>query len=330
MSPRLFLHGDSIVSPSFHSPRRLDGLSGSTGRLPAGSYSLRFASLSSLRGGKKDVPVRGPLLRSYNLAPRLHEDYGSHFRHPPQLWTIDSSWPLQNSSLVYLGVEIRSLPFLARPPPDESAISCDYSRSFCQPHLLQRPSGIVSWASRTIGISWTTSFRSPGSLSVESFFSGGLEWSSCVKEYLSLFQSQMSASYQTLRMWVAGPHWRIPRLGPLVSSSEDSLHQPERAFNSSVRPEGLRTPVCGPVGSSVLQQHHHSSVCPSPAEIHYGLVQCHIGCSQAPHMVIGSDWTLHQKVVDQLVHKWPAVIRLSATSLTARLPVYFYRPPIRG
>ena len=31
--------------------------------------------------------------------------------------TIDSSWPIQNSSLVYLGMEIRSLPFMARPPP---------------------------------------------------------------------------------------------------------------------------------------------------------------------------------------------------------------------
>ena len=73
------------------------------------------------------------------------------------------------------------------------------------------------------------------------FFSGGLEWPSCVKEYPSLFQSQKSASYQTLRMWVAGPHRRTPRLGPFVSSSEDSLHQPERASYSSVRPEGLRT-----------------------------------------------------------------------------------------
>ena len=117
MSPRLFLHGDSIVSPSFHLPRRLDSLSGSAGRLPAGSYSSRFALLSSLRGRRKDVPVQGPLLRSHNRAPSLHEDYGSHFRHPPQVWTIDSSWPIQNSSLVYLGMEIRSLPFMARPPP---------------------------------------------------------------------------------------------------------------------------------------------------------------------------------------------------------------------
>ena len=129
-------------------------------------------------------------------------------------------------------------------------------------------------------------------------------------KYLSRFQSQTSASYQTLRMWVGGPNRRTPRLGPLVSSSEDSLHQPERASSSSVRPEGLRTPVGGPVGSSVLRQHHHSSVCPSPAAVHHWLVQCHSGRSRTPLMVIGSDCTLHPEVVDQLVHKWPAVIRL--------------------
>ena len=217
---------------------------------------------------------------------------------------------------------------MARPPPDGSTISCYYSRIFCQPHLLQRPSGIVSWAtycslvfssltgcseggcsslaSRINGISWTTSFRSPGSL----FFSGGLEWPSCVKEYPSLLQSKKSASYQTLRMWVAGPHRRTPHLGLFVSSSEGSLHQPERASSSSVRPEGLRTPVGRPVGHSVLRQHHHGSVCSSPAAIHHGLVQCQSGRSQSPHMVIGPEWTLHQDIVDQLVHKWPAMIRL--------------------
>ena len=36
-----------------------------------------------------------------------------------------------------------------------------------------------------------------------------------------------------------------------------------------------------------------------------------------------SQWTVHQEVVDHLVHKWPAVIDLFATSITARLPVYF-------
>ena len=39
----------------------------------------------------------------------------TYFRYPPQVWTIDSSWTLQNSSLVYLVMEIRSLPCMARP-----------------------------------------------------------------------------------------------------------------------------------------------------------------------------------------------------------------------
>ena len=101
------------------------------------------------------------------------------------------------------------------------------------------------------------------------FFSDGREWPSCVKEYPSLLQSKKSASYQMLRMLVAGPHRRTPHLGPFVSSSEDSLHQPERASSSSVRPEGLRTPVGRPVGSSVLR-HHLSNVCPSPASFIMG------------------------------------------------------------
>ena len=62
------------------------------------------------------------------------------------------------------------------------------------------------------------------------YFPGGLEWPSYVKEYPSLLQSRRSASYQTLRMWIAGPHRRPPHLGPFVSSSKDSLHQPEKSF----------------------------------------------------------------------------------------------------
>ena len=145
-------HGDSAVSPSFHPSGRLDGLPGPAGRLPAGSGSSRFASLSSLRGRREVVPIQGPLLRSYNRAPSLHEDYGSRFRHPPQVWGQDASLPgrlasselaclqsrdrlltictelgiqvnltksslVPTQSLVYLGMEIRSLPFIARPTP---------------------------------------------------------------------------------------------------------------------------------------------------------------------------------------------------------------------
>ena len=42
-----------------------------------------------------------------------------------------------------------------------------------------------------------------------------------------------------------------------------------------------------------------------------------------PNLVIGSEWTLHQQVVQELLHQWPAIIDLFATSLTARLPVFF-------
>ena len=150
---------------------------------------------------------------------------------------------------MYLGVEIRSLPFMARPPPVrvrnllrllEEFLSTPSPPASLWHRILGHlspltflvPDGmlrirLLQPCLKDNGISWTTSFRSPGPLSVESIFSGGLEWPSCVKEYLSLFQSQTSASYQTLRMWVAGPHRRTPRLGPLVSSSEDTLHQPE-------------------------------------------------------------------------------------------------------
>ena len=39
--------------------------------------------------------------------------------------------------------------------------------------------------------------------------------------------------------------------------------------------------------------------------------------------MIGSEWTLHQEVVQDLLHQWLAIIDLFATSLTARLPVFF-------
>ena len=42
-----------------------------------------------------------------------------------------------------------------------------------------------------------------------------------------------------------------------------------------------------------------------------------------PNLVIGSEWTLHQEVVQDLLHQWPAIIDLFGTSLTARLPVFF-------
>ena len=86
-------HGDSSVSPEFHPPRRLDDLPGPARRIPSGPSSSRFASLSSLRGSREVVPVQGPLFRSYDRAPSLHEDYGPSVRHPPQVRGQDASLP---------------------------------------------------------------------------------------------------------------------------------------------------------------------------------------------------------------------------------------------
>ena len=86
-------HGDSSVSPEFHPSRRLDDLPGPARRLSSGSSSSRFASFSSLRGRREALPVQGPLLRSYDRASSLHEDYGTSVRHPPQAWGQDASLP---------------------------------------------------------------------------------------------------------------------------------------------------------------------------------------------------------------------------------------------
>ena len=42
-----------------------------------------------------------------------------------------------------------------------------------------------------------------------------------------------------------------------------------------------------------------------------------------PSLVMGSAWTLHQEVVQDLLRQWPVIIDLFATSLSARLPVLF-------
>ena len=41
------------------------------------------------------------------------------------------------------------------------------------------------------------------------------------------------------------------------------------------------------------------------------------------NQVIGSEWTLTQEVVDDLLRRWPATIDMFVTSLNYRLPVYF-------
>ena len=363
-------HGDSTVSPSFHPSGRLDGLPGPAGRLPAGSCSSRFASLSSLRGRRKDVPVQGPLLQSDNRAPSLHEDYGPRFRHPPQVWGQDASLPGRLANPGLFGDRLsrvegqapdnlhrtwhpgqpheivsssHSITSVSRHGDSVSAFySSTYSSTSQQPPALDR--GVsVNPISSSVPLASTSGplvvphssrlwrdapneaapalpqgpvglpGRPVSGLLVPSLSRG----SSLVGSSGTAARGSESLSSSSRRQLLLGrfgcrlgsPSGRTPRLGPLVSSSEDTLYQHERASSSSVRPAGLRTPVGGPVGSAVLRQHHHSrlsslfrrdvllhserhgegdtplggeSPCPSPASIHHGLVQCHSGRSESP------------------------------------------------
>ena len=224
-------------------------------------------------------------------------------------------------------MEIRSLPFIARPTPIRVGNLLRLIEEFLStpsplasstgplivPHFSRiwrdapneaaptLPQGPVGFPGRPVSALLVPSLSRGSSL----VGSGG----PAAQRSKSLSSSPRRQLLRRFGCRLGGPHRRTPRLGPLVSSSEDFLHQPGRASSSSVRPEGLRTPVGGPVGSSVLRQHHHSrlsssfwrnvlfhserhskgdtplggeSLCPSPAAIHHGLVQCHSGRSQSP------------------------------------------------
>ena len=363
-------HGDSSVSPEFHPPRRLDDLPGPAGRIPSGPSSSRFASLTSLRGSREVVPVQGPLFRSYNRAPSLHEDYGPSVRHPPQVRGQDASLPgrlahpglyrnrlhsVKGQAPIHLyriwhpgephevvssshsvtsvfrhgdsvsafycsshtstsqqshkpdrGVLVNpvsssvTLASSTRPPviPDSSCLWRD-AQNEASPTL---PQGPVGFPGRLVsGLLVPSLSRGPSLVVLSGPAARGSESLSPSSRHqllLGRFGCRLGS-----------PRRRTPCLGSLVSSSEDSLDQHERASSSSVRPAGLRTPVGRHVGSSVLRQHHHSSLSssfgrdvlfhserhskggsplggesprPSSAPVHHGVVQCHRGRSKSP------------------------------------------------
>ena len=75
-------HGDSSVRPTFHSPRRLDDLLRSAGRIPPSSG---ITSVSSLHHGRSLLSVQGAVLRADNCPSGLYTADGSNIRHSPSL-----------------------------------------------------------------------------------------------------------------------------------------------------------------------------------------------------------------------------------------------------
>ena len=86
-------HGDSSVRPSFRSPRRLDDLLRSSGRIPPGSGPSRIASVSWLHHGRSLLSVQGAVLRVDNCPSGLYKADGSNIRHSPSLWYQDAQIP---------------------------------------------------------------------------------------------------------------------------------------------------------------------------------------------------------------------------------------------
>ena len=275
-------------------------------------------------------------------------------------------------SLVYLGMEIRSLPFIARPTPVRVSNLPRLIEEF-----LSTPSPPASLWRRLLGhLSSLTLLLSGGMLRMRLL-------QLCLKDQWDFLDDQFQVSWSPLcredLLWWA-------QVAQLREGASLSLPAPDVIFSDA-----------SDVGWEALVGEHHASGLWSPHQktlsinlrellaVQYGLRALEhllVGLSVAlfcdntttvaylrrsggtfsstlndtareillwaenhrvrllpqfimgssnvtadalsrPNQVIGSEWTLHQEVVDHLVHKWPAVIDLFATSLTARLPVYF-------
>ena len=240
---------------------------------------------------------------------------------------------VSTQSLVYLGMEIRSLPFIARPIPIRVGNLLRLIKEF-----LSTPSPPASLWRRLLGhLSSLTLLVSGGMLRMRLL-------QLCLKDQWDFLDDQFQVSWSPLcredLLWWArvaqlreGVSLSLPVPDVSFSDASDvgwgalvgehhasglwSPHQKTLSINLrellavQYGLEGLRTPVGGPVGSTVLRQHHHSrlsssfgwnllfhserhskgdnplggeSPCPSPAAIHHGLVQCHSGRSQSPEL----------------------------------------------
>ena len=76
-------YGDSLVHPTLHSPRRLEDLNGSSGRLPSGSNPHGITSGSSVHYGRSLIPVQGTMRRANYCPSGLYKAHGSNARHSP-------------------------------------------------------------------------------------------------------------------------------------------------------------------------------------------------------------------------------------------------------
>ena len=399
-------HGDSLVSPEFHPSRRLDDLPGPARRLPSGTSSPRFASLPSLRGRREDFPIQGPLLRSYDRASSLHEDYGTSVRHPPQARGQDASLPgrLAHPGLFkdrLYSVEGQAPISLYRtwhPGQPHEVVSGSlsvpsvlrhgdpFSAFYCSSHTSTSQRSHST--DRGVPINLVSSSVPLASPSRPPVFSGGMIrmrlLQLCLKDQWDFLDDQFQVSWSPLcredLLWWSrevqlreGVSLSLP--APDISFFSDASDVGWGALVGEHHASGLWLPHQKALSINMrellavqlgLQAFEHllmgmsvALFCDNTTTVAYlrrsggtfsstlnatarevllwaesrrirlfpqfimGSSNVNADALSRPNQVIGSEWTLHQEVVDQLVHKWPAMIDLFATSLTARLPVYF-------
>ena len=189
---------------------------------------------------------------------------------------------IPSQSIVYLGMEILSLPFIARPTPTradnlirliEEFLSTSSPPAFLWRRLLGHlsslillvPGGMIRMRLLQLCLKDQWDF-------LDDQFQ--VSWSLLCREDLLWWSKQVrlregvslssSSRHQLLlgrfRRGLGSPSGRASRLGSLAPPSESSLYQHEGASSSSARPSGLRASDRGHVGSAVLRQHYHSSL----------------------------------------------------------------------
>ena len=189
---------------------------------------------------------------------------------------------IPSQSIVYLGMEILSLPFIARPTPTRAGnlirLIEEFLSTSSPPAFLWRrlfghlsslillvPGGMIRMRLLQLCLKDQWDF-------LDDQFQ--VSWSLLCREDLLWWSKQVrlregvslssSSRHQLLlgrfRRGLGSPSGRASRLGSLAPPSESSLYQHEGASSSSARPSGLRASDRGHVGSAVLRQHHHSSL----------------------------------------------------------------------
>ena len=276
-------------------------------------------------------------------------------------------------SLVYLGMEIRSLPFIARPTPArvgnllrliEEFLSTLSPPAFLWRRLLGHlssltllvPSGMlrmrllriclkdqwdflddqfqVSWSPpcREDLLWWARVARQREGVSLSppipdiSFFSDASDvgWGALVGEHHAsgLWSPLQAALSINLRELLAVQYGLLALEHLLVGLSVALFCDNTTTVAYLRRSGGTFSSTLNATARKIILWAETNRVRLLPQFI-MGSSNVTADILSRPNQVIGSEWTLHQEVVDHLVHKWPAVIDLFATSLTARLPMYF-------